>query len=268
MLSMGIDARISTMSDEYADSTLYRAQLLWGEGFLSPGGAEKVSTMMRDVDIENTEVLDLGSGLGGPTLLLAEACGARKVIGIDIEPKLVELSSALAAKAGLSDRVEFRLVEPGPLRFDDASFDAVFTSGAILHVEDKLAVLEEVHRVLRAGGRLLTSDWFRGTNSDESAATRLFELLGLTVKPDTAEERIKTIRAAGFIDIDALDASERETAILASDYERLVGPLKDEVVAAVGGEGYRNSLEIRSTMHSAFATRSLGSTHIWASKPG
>jgi ubiquinone/menaquinone biosynthesis C-methylase UbiE len=62
----------------------------------------------------------------GVDILLATAHGASEVIGIDVEPQLVEAARTLIESKGLRERVMFRLVEPGPLPFPDASFDVVF----------------------------------------------------------------------------------------------------------------------------------------------
>ena len=255
------------MSDEYDDGILYRAQLLWGEGFLSPGGPEDVALMVEGVALEGTRVLDLGSGLGGADLLLVQAHGAGHVTGIDVEPKLVEGAKALAAKADADDRVEYRLVEPGPLPFDGDAFDVVFTRGALVQIEDKAATLAEMFRVLRPGGQLLMNDWFRGGNLDGSQGVRLFERLGITVRPDTVGERVASVTAAGFVDVTSLDRSEHEAAILADDRERLAGPLRDEVVATVGENAHREGLAVCEIMHSAMATRSICSARLWARKP-
>ena len=60
-------------------------------------------------------MLDWGSGLGGTALALAQECGADDVLGIDIEPGNIRLSEELIGRHGLSGRIKFLLVQPGPL---------------------------------------------------------------------------------------------------------------------------------------------------------
>ncbi len=76
--------------------------------------------MLVGCHLTGLRVLDIGSGLGGVDLLLATQHGAAEVIGIDVEPQLI-------ASADLADRIKFRLVEPGPLPFEQENFDAVFS---------------------------------------------------------------------------------------------------------------------------------------------
>ena len=54
----------SAPENEYDDQVVARLQLLWGEGFLSPGGAGEVTEMLRGIDLSGKRVLDLGCGIG------------------------------------------------------------------------------------------------------------------------------------------------------------------------------------------------------------
>ena len=122
-------------------------QFVWGAGFLSPGGAKAVADLLDGQDIAGARVLDIGSGLGGMDLLLVTAHGAGQVVGIDVDPWLVEQARGLAAAQGLGDRVAFQLVEPGALPFEAASFDVVVSKDAMIHIADKAAIYGEVLRV-------------------------------------------------------------------------------------------------------------------------
>lgn len=133
-------------------------QFMWGEGFLSPGGSEEVDRMLAGLDIRGAEVLDVGSGLGGVDVLLATVHGAGRVVGIDVEEPLVTAARALVAGKPAAERIEFLLVNEGPLPFATASFDVVFSKDAMVHIPDKKALYQEVLRVLRpvAGSSLPT----------------------------------------------------------------------------------------------------------------
>ena len=53
-----------------------------------------------------TEVLDIGSGLGGPARFLAATRGLR-VVGIDLTPEYVDVANELTRRCGLADRARF-----------------------------------------------------------------------------------------------------------------------------------------------------------------
>ena len=125
---------------------------------MAPGGPELPDRLVAGLELQGKRLLDIGSGLGGPSCHLAEKHGAI-VTGVDIEPQLVEISNRRALRRGLAEQVEFRLVEPGSLPFADNSFDVVFGRDSMIHIEDKPALFREVMRVLRPGGIFAASDW-------------------------------------------------------------------------------------------------------------
>jgi SAM-dependent methyltransferase len=153
---------------QYAKEFTDALQFMWGEGFLSPGGPEEVAEMVAGIDLTGKRVLDVGSGLGGVDILLATRHGAAAVVGIDVEPQLVESARALIATKGLTERVTFQLVEPGPLPFPNASFDVVFSKDAMVHIEDNAALYAEVLRVLKPGGWFTAADWLWAEGADKS----------------------------------------------------------------------------------------------------
>ena len=83
---------------QYAKAFTDALQFMWGKGFLSPGGPEEVRQMLAGQDLTGKIVLDVGAGLGGIDVLLAREHGAAEVVGIDVEPQLIEAARALAER--------------------------------------------------------------------------------------------------------------------------------------------------------------------------
>jgi SAM-dependent methyltransferase len=103
-------------------------------------------------------VLDLGSGGGIDVLLSARRVGSDgRAIGLDMTDEMLELARRNAAEAGITN-VEFvkGTIEAIPL--PDASVDVVISNCVINLAADKAAVLREIARVLRPGGRVGLSD--------------------------------------------------------------------------------------------------------------
>jgi SAM-dependent methyltransferase len=112
-------------------------------------------------DVAGVRVLDACCGPGFLAASLVER-GAR-VVGFDASGAMVEM-----ARRRLGGRAEIRRATLGePLPFDDGSFDLVVCALAIHYVEDRVAALREIHRVVRPGGAAVistqhpTSDWLR-----------------------------------------------------------------------------------------------------------
>jgi SAM-dependent methyltransferase len=106
-------------------------------------------------------VLDVGSGLGQLSRGMARQVGPGRVLGVERSPEQLAEARRLAAQAGEADAVEFR---PGdalnlPLRADEwGTFDVAHARFVLEHVTDPLAVVRQIVRAVRPGGRVVLAD--------------------------------------------------------------------------------------------------------------
>lgn len=219
--------------DEYTDAMVKAMDLIWGEGFMAPGGEGNVEQLVSGIPLHGWSVLDIGCGQGRASCLLASRYGAR-VIGTDLEAHLVQRATALADREGLSHSVQFQVVEPGPLNFDDESFDLIVVSGAMTQVEDKQAMYSECLRVLRPGGMLSCYDWMKPDGPLSDDMYRWFELEGLTYHLRTPAEHRSLLEAAGLTAAVTRDKSDWYRVESAREYERLAGELKAPLTKLLG----------------------------------
>ncbi len=145
---------------DYTNEFAAGLELMWGEGFLSPGGSEEVDLIVGGLDLQDKDILDVGSGLGGPSICLVSQHGAGRVMGIDLEPLNVARANNYAAKAGVSERLTFQAVDGDSFPFEDESFDIVFSKDAITEAPNKEDIFLESYRVLRSGGQVAMSTGF------------------------------------------------------------------------------------------------------------
>ena len=94
-------------------------------------------------------LLDVGCGPGSITAGLAQAVAPGEVVGIDLQPTLIE--RARTAARGVAN-LRFEVGDLYRLPFADGSFDAVFANGILMHLAEPLRALAELRRVLRSGG--------------------------------------------------------------------------------------------------------------------
>jgi arsenite methyltransferase len=107
-------------------------------------------------------VVDVGSGAGFDSFIAARQIGPTgHVIGVDMTAEMLDKSRATATAIGLP-RVEFREGFAEALPIDDSWADVVISNGVINLCADKLAVLDEIHRVLRPDGWLQFADIANG----------------------------------------------------------------------------------------------------------
>jgi len=103
-------------------------------------------------------VLDVGCGAGFDSLLAARQVGPTgRVISVDMTEAMLERTRAGAAAMQL-DTVDVRHGFAEALPVDDGSIDVVISNGVINLTPDKAAVMQEIRRVLKPGGRIQIAD--------------------------------------------------------------------------------------------------------------
>ena len=257
-----------SLAGEYDAPMQALLQLVWGDGFLSPGGAEELARLLEGSDIGGCHVLDIGCGLGAVDQLLVSRHGARSVIGVDIDPALLRQMDARIERAELADRIQGRLVQPGPLPFADASFDVVFSKDSLVQIPEKAALFSEILRVLRPGGRFIASDWLRGGEGAYSPEMiEFFRLEGIAYNMASLPECTAALRAAGFSEIAARDRNDWYLALARREVTAMEGPLKMVIRGAIGADRAEQFLANWRQLVVVLARGELRPTHLKAVRP-
>ena len=103
-------------------------------------------------------IADLGAGEGSFALLLAER--ATKVIAVDTSAKMLEVGRDQALRNGVKN-VEFRHGDMEEIPIADAEVDLVFFSQSLHHALHPERALQDAHRILVPGGRIVILDLAR-----------------------------------------------------------------------------------------------------------
>jgi ubiquinone/menaquinone biosynthesis C-methylase UbiE len=126
-------------------------------------------------------VLEVGSGSGVLCRMAAPAVApGGLVVGVDIAPDMAVYARARAGCDGLGDPgLRFHTGAAERLPYAAGSFDAAFAARLLLHAADRATVVEEMARVVRAGGRVVLMDWDFGTvavdHPDRALTRRILE---------------------------------------------------------------------------------------------
>jgi arsenite methyltransferase len=147
---------------------------------------------------EGETVLDLGSGGGIDVLLSARRVGASGfAYGVDMTDEMLALAEANAAKAGATNvRFLKGRIEAVPL--PDASVDVVISNCVVNLSADKPAVIAEMHRVLRPGGRVGISDVVAEDHLTEEERRARGSFVGCIAGALSRAEYVAVLTAAGF----------------------------------------------------------------------
>jgi len=147
------------------------------------------------------DLLDIGCGTGTLAAMLATSPLPARLVGLDYSPAMCQVADRKARQTSIDDRVRFTAADSEHLPFADASFDVVTCSNSFHHYPHQQAVVHEIRRVLRPGGRFMLIDGFR----DNIVGWVVFDVIIAAVEKHVFHAPWSTIHryfeSAGFRDI-------------------------------------------------------------------
>ena len=205
---------------QYSRSSILRYEKIFGHGYVSTGGPETTDSLCERLGPAlrpGVRVLDVGGGIGGVAVHLAQNYGA-DVTGIDLSQEMVTIAQERRREAGAPDSVRFLLgdILEMPL---DGPFDVVWSRDTLMHIVDKPRLYARLHELLAPGGRLVITDYARGAKDRsaefESYAERTgYHLTDLATYGTLLED-------AGFRNVVVEDATGKFVEILEHESKRL-----------------------------------------------
>ncbi len=119
--------------------------------------AETRRVVFRQLSADNDSILEVGTGKGQLTAMLAGFFN--RVVSVDIDSSEQRIAMLNTAYSGLYDKIEFITSDAGKLAFPDRSFDAVVSSFTFHHLEFPFKVIREMVRI--AINQIVISDFNR-----------------------------------------------------------------------------------------------------------
>ncbi|MGB3295018.1 MAG: methyltransferase domain-containing protein [Phormidesmis sp.] len=238
-----MDTSLTKRIQQFYDTSSPLWERTWGEhmhhGYYGITGQHKkdrrqaqidlIEELLQWADIRTAQtILDVGCGIGGSTLYLADKFAAHAV-GITLSPVQAERASQRAAEQGISlqpwqsfDQVDspavhFQVTNALATPFLDNSFDFIWSMESGEHMPDKEAFLQECYRLLKPGGTFLMATWCHRaihnlagplTDSEQLHLDRLYQLYHLPYVISLPEYG-EIAESIGFADLAMADWSQQ-----------------------------------------------------------
>lgn len=167
-------------------------------------------------------VLDLGSGGGIDCFLAAERVGEMgHVIGIDMTHAMIDLARQNAKKLEV-DNVVFKLGKIEAIPQQDASVDLVISNCVIALSPDKDRVFDEIHRILKPGGRFVVSDMVVTEELPDEVRSSAEEWVSCVGGADLFSRYLDRMDRSGFVDVEVLTNAPMRPRSDGTDWESSV----------------------------------------------
>jgi len=242
-------------------SPYYRS--LWGEhihhGYWIRGDESKetaqeqlIEHLAQAAEIpRNAKILDVGCGFGASSIYLARKYGA-EATGITISQVQVEMANQAATKAGVN--AKFLLMDAEAMTFEEA-FDVAWSVESISHYQDTPKFFVAAAQLLRPGGTLAITDWFKKKGLTPREHKKFLHGLehGMMVELQTMEAYAGHMAAAGL----GVTRSEVLNKHCAKTWEFCLDIIKDKALwaaAVQNGANFVRFLRAFNDMRAGFAT--------------
>jgi len=137
--------------------------------------AERLARLVGAADPgPDDRALEIATGPGYVAMALAERC--REVIGLDLTAAPIAIAERTSRERGLRN-VRFEVGEADNLPYDDGAFDLVVCRFAFHHFRNPEAILVQMCRVCRAGGKVVIEDLYASENRERAALYNRIERL-------------------------------------------------------------------------------------------
>ena len=171
-------------------------------------GVEALEHTAQIIDITSkTNLLDIGSGLGGPARYLAWKYGC-EVTGVELQKELCDIAIGLTAETALSEKVSFINKDILEHDFQEIEYDAWVSYLVFLHIKDRTNLFKICASGLKNEGRFYIEDYYQKHPFSYQEKESLDQVVACPYLPDKAQY-IEDLENAGFKDIQFEDVTDK-----------------------------------------------------------
>ena len=255
------------VDDKWSPQRVRVAELIWGDGFSFPGGADAALDLVTPFNLnQDKTLLDLGCGLGGGARVIAKTLGAR-VEGLEPSGTLAAEAIKGVEKSGLGKKVKIQVFDPAVAVMPNKRYDAILVRQVLGLVKDKPALLTGLCNCLKPGGHVMIIEYALATADaagpelqawreaeDLGQAPPTIELITGALKHEKIDVRVAEDFAPAF-----------KSQVLAG-WARLAEEIKGKEVSAAEKPLLARELDLWAKRIAAFDSGSLQLARVYGTK--
>ena len=157
-------------------------QLLWGEGFIEPGGADYTLKLLKPTaPSPDKTVLDLAAGLCGGAKAISDKYGLW-LDAMEPDPRLLAAAEAFCERKGLSNKIKLSGCDMDAPQVPKKKYDSIYARERFYLFPDKRVLLNAIVGGLKPGGQLVFTDLVLEDRGQEKEAVKVWRE-ALPVRP-------------------------------------------------------------------------------------
>lgn len=222
---------------QYTKNGVLRYEKMFGKHFISTGGIDTTKKFVEKLNLKKGQyVLDVGCGIGGSAFFMAKQYQTN-VLGIDLSQNMLDIANDRLKEQTFSSNVnvKFELRDATKCKFNENTFDVIYSRDCILHIFDKLNLFKNFYKWLKPGGVLFITDYCCG-DPPHSKAFQLY-LVDRKYHLHTPKEYAQIIKNAGFINVDGKDETQQFVSVLNNELDKFA-LIKDEFISEFSEKDY------------------------------
>ena len=255
---------MNTISEYYTPTGSELIEWFYSDDYLSIGGIESTDTLANLAGInKGTSVLDVGSGLGGPAMHIAQTRGC-KVVGLDLVDSNIMTANSRAKERELQNLVTFKLGNATDMPFPANSFNIIIGQDAWCHVPDKEKMISECARVIAPNGIIAFTDWLDIGDMQGDYRTEVLDAMAAS-EPANLDKYVYWLINNGF----AIIAQEDISALFKAQYDAIItrlNSLQELISERFSPKIYRIVQQKNECIRKAFSDGMLGGGRIIAKR--
>jgi ubiquinone/menaquinone biosynthesis C-methylase UbiE len=188
----------------YSEENIPLYEAMYGPGLISLGGYEAIDDMVKGMDIEGKQILDVGAGIGGMAHYLAQKYQAF-VTGLEIYSWMATYAMNHAPDA-IKNKVNFiTYTDDGLIPLPSQTIDVICSKGVLTNIPDKRPLFHELYRLLKPSGQICFMDWV--VPEEMGPQHKTFPWGEVSAK-ETESSYAQLLADCGFVNITFEDESE------------------------------------------------------------
>ncbi|KAK7066305.1 hypothetical protein SK128_005080 [Halocaridina rubra] len=236
---------LAEMDIRYSQAFIHKLEWIFGHTWVSTGGEATTREFCGTLGLKpGLKVLDVGCGTGGSAFFMARHYGVQ-VHGVDISTNMINIALERLGhgESRVRSRIQFEIQDISDAEYKDDSYDVIYSRDCILHIQDKVKLFTKIHRWLKPGGLLFSTDYCRGAGQSSK------EYLEYEKKSSSAFETVASygsiLKEIGFKDVEAKDLAERFYAIQKEELEAFI-PTKEAFIQEYSLQEFEDLVKIAS----------------------